>query len=279
MVVSRTPKKTEQDDHQLEAPFAQTFADDPPDATAIKLKADEDRYKELQDEIARLHDQLDTRESRDLTMITQQAQTDQFVPEQLLVVPNVNEDLDGYITSKAQNVLIEDRNKRNREAFQNKNTKSIDDKVTELWAEFDQDFPDYSGDRRRVEFAAETVLKRAVKRGMDPNRYMFVARDRFLNDVAKEYDTIFGSPDSLEEEEIEETPRPRRRREARPPARNNSRRRSRENEEDGDAGRTAGLFGGNDSGGPRPSQRDISGDAAGSMLDDIHAIQRKNGFL
>lgn len=278
MVVSRTPKKTEQDE-QLEAPFAQTFADDPPDPATVKAKEGEDRYKLLEDELARLHEQLETRESRDLTMITQQTQVDQFVPEQLRTIPNVNEDLDGYIEAKAQNVLIEDRNKRGREAFQSKTSKSLDDKVTELWADFDQDFPDYAGNRARVEFAAETVLKRAIKRGMDPNRYMFVARDRFLGDVAKEYDNIFGAPSETEEDEIEEAPRARRGRQARPAARNNTRRRSREEEDDRDAGRTAGLFGGNDSGGPRPSQRDISGDAAGSMLDDIYAMQRKNGFL
>lgn len=277
MVVSRTPKKIEHDE-PLEAPFAQTFADDPPDPTTVKAKEAEDRYKLLEDELARLHEQLETRESRDLTMITQQTQVEQFVPEQLLVIPNVNEDLDGYIEAKAQNVLINDRNKRGREAFQSKTSKTLDEKVSELWADFDQDFPDYAGNRARVEFAAETVLKRAVKRGMDPNRYMFVARDRFLGDVAKEYDNIFGAPE-IEEEEIEEAPRSRRGRPARAVARNNTRRRPREETDDGDIGRTAGLFGGNDSGGPRPAQREISGDAAGSMLDDIYTMQRKNGFL
>lgn len=282
MVVSRTPKKIEQDDGKLEAPFGQVFAEDPPDPAAEKKADEEARFTELQAEIARLHEQLETRESRDISLVSQQVQTDTFIPEKLMAIPDVNEDLNGYISANVQNGLIEERNRQGKVEFQKRNSKSLDDKIGELWADFAEEYPDYSGkgSKRRIEFAAENVVKRAVARGLDPNRYMFIARDRFMKDVAAEMDDIFGAPemkDELDDEDFNERPAPRRRREARAAPRRDTRRRPREEEDD--TGRTGGLFGGNDSGGPRPSQRDISGDSAGSMLEDIHAMQRKNGFL
>lgn len=280
MVVSRTPKKTDDQDQHLETPFGQTFPDDPVDQKVTAKEADDDRFKQLQDEIARLHDQIETRDSRDFTLSTQQVTQDVFVPEQPVAIPNVNDDLEGFIQARTQNELIADRNKRGKTEFEKKNSKSLDDKVAELWSDFDQAYPEYGGEgnKSKVEFAAQEVVKRAVKRGLDANRYMFVARDRFMADLAKEMDTIFGEPEEIDDD-VEETPRTRRRREARPPARRDTRRRPREDADERDTGRTAGLFGGNDSGGPRAPQRDLSGDSAGSMLDDIYAIQRKNGFM
>lgn len=275
-MVSRNPlqRREPERDEQLETPFGMTFEDDAPKPEEKAASEAEARYKKLEDELARLHEQLETRESRDFTVLTQNPiQQDVFIPEKFMDVPNVNDDLDGYIKAQASNVLIADRNERRKRELDTKNSQTIEEKVDALWDEFGEQYPDLAEDRTRVDFVAQTVAKRAAARGLDPQRYMFVTRDRFLKDVAKEYVAIFGEPEEEEDEEVIVRPRGRKARDA-------TRRRTRRapREEDNDYGRTDGIPGGS-SAGNRMSSRDVSGDSAGNMMDEIHAMQKRGGFL
>ncbi len=143
-------------------------------------------------------------------------------------------------------------------------------KVDGLWEDFGDLYPDY--DQERVEFAAGKVAEKAKRKGIDVEKYMFVTSERFIKDTAKEYERLFGVP----EEDDDDTSIPKRTRKAKPARDGQTRNRRVRDDNDDDDGRSASIFGGQESGG-RPGRREPNDEL--NMIDDIQALQRKTGFF
>lgn len=70
--------------------------------------------------------------------------------------------------------------------------KTQKEQFDELWSDFNIEYDELADHPKQVQFAANEVIERARKRGIDIERYVFQNRAKFFADVAKEYDTIFG---------------------------------------------------------------------------------------
>lgn len=240
-----------------------------------------EKIKSLEQQLAELHQKLEDRESdRLLTNFAQPIQQEQFVPEKLLPLPDINTDPEGWAKATNENAIITARNTVRQQQFEAGKSNDLDAKAQELFDTFAEQYPEYAEmGTERVEFAATQVAKRAKARGLDVMRYMFTTRDRYLRDVQKEMAKTFGEPEEFNDDiddDFEPAPRRRGR-----PARNDTRtqsrrRRNNDSSQDYDDGRTGGIFGGADSGG-RPSGGNDEADR-GSMIDDFQIMQRKTGF-
>lgn len=219
----------------------------------------------LMTQIASLGVRLDTAERTNMALMTQapKVQSIEQTKVDLKGLPDPSLDPEGY--AKALNEQITNTITANQRAVnsQTQQDHDRDEKVKGLWEEFNQKYEDQAEDPDRVEFAATKVAKRAQARGVDLERYMFISRDQFLADVAKEHRDIFGAPEVDEGE-----PEPKPNRKARP---------TNDNDDEEDTNRTGGMFGGIDAGGGlngRGRQQDTPSD----MIKDLQEIQRKSGF-
>lgn len=131
-------------------------------------------------------------------------------------------------------------------AYQAEQQASANGKLDALWEDFQNQYADYAGDYRRVEYAATQVANRLSRKGLDVNRYVYASSDDFFREVAAEMDDIFGSG------QVEETT---------------------ETEDDT---RTVGIFGGMESGGRPTSGTTQEGPT--SMVGEIQNWQAKHGF-
>lgn len=136
--------------------------------------------------------------------------------------------------------------------WQGKQAKSASNKQAALWEDFAIQYPEISGDKVKAEFAAQTVARAAHARGIDVERYMYTHSTRFLADVAKVYEQTFGKPVNDDEDEEDDNARP--------------------------ASRTAGIFGGEQSGG-KPAGRGSQVEQPGDMIKELHETQRKLGLF
>ncbi len=118
-------------------------------------------------------------------------------------------------------------------------------KYNDLWEDFQSSHKDHAGDFRRVQYAANQVASSLAKQGMDVEKYMFMNRTRFMEDVAREMDSIFGKPE-------DKTQKPA---------------------EDPDPTRTGGMFGGIDSGSKPEASL-----APDNAFSDIRKWQEETGF-
>ena len=132
------------------------------------------------------------------------------------------------------------------------------EQVNSLWEGFSKAYPDWAPFEDLVETVSSKVAAKAKEAGMDMNRYFGASRDLFFADVAKEMHTKFGK---LVEPDDEGPLTPA------------SRAKPSENDDDG---RTAGIFGGQESGGKASAGNKPEGGA--DMLGDLQAIQRKMGI-
>jgi hypothetical protein len=122
-------------------------------------------------------------------------------------------------------------------------------RVDQLWEDFGEKYPQYADRADQVEYAATKVAQQAQKRGLDVNKYIFGASSVFMADVAKEMEKVFGKS-GVEDDEDDEPDN-----------------------------RTAGLFGGNESGGkPVKPEDPRSAFQPHSMFGDVQAWQAKTGF-
>lgn len=125
-----------------------------------------------------------------------------------------------------------------------------DDRFVTLWEDFKEQNPQFEGKDDQIAFVAQKVAQREVSRGVDPNRYMFQTSGRFFDDVKKEYEKVFGKTDDAGEAPTGAEPPPN---------------------------RTAGVFGGMESGGkPSGSAGDDADDEKQppTMIDDLKTVQR-----
>lgn len=275
-MVSKTPRKS---DNDFLTPMAQVFED--VDGEDNK-KVEDNRVAELEAALKELREKRE--EERNDLLLSQpsnngwQSQVNEQQPVYLdpktIALPDPALDPDGYANAVQRRAEVAIENSRNKEERTKKFETDIDNKTKALWEDFEYEYPDYSDNRERVDYVATAVVKSAVAKGIDINRYMFGSgRNRFMKDVAKKYESVFGEPET-DEDDYEDTRRSNRS-EARASNRNRASNRSRSED---DEGRSAGVFGGNESGG-RANRREVNENNAPSMIDDLQAIQKKGGFF
>lgn len=274
MAISRKPRQSEND---FSAPTAQIFED--VDGENNK-QVEKDRVAELEDALKELRAQREEERSDALLSQPHTGWQSQVTETPVEVNPNTIQlpdpalDPDGYANAVQRRAELAVDNKRNRETRQRKFEEDIDTKVSDLWADFGVEYPDIADKRDRVDFVATKIVKKATAKGLDINRYMFGAgRTRFMQDVALEYTNIFGEPEP-DEDDYEDNSRS-----YRSSARTTRRpRSSNRNRQEDDEGRSAGIFGGNESSG-RGSRREVDQETGPSMIDDLQVIQKKSGFF
>lgn len=269
--------KTHRQEPTFSNPTAQVFEDvDGED----KKQVNDDRVAELEKALRELQErQAEERSDIQLSQPTnwQSQVTDKGYTEvnpNTITLPDPALDPDGYANAVQRRAELSVENRERKAAAERRFENDLDTKTADLWDDFGAAYPDISDDRERVDFVATKVVKAAVKKGLDINRYMFGSgRNRFMKDVAKEYTNIFGEPEIDNDEDYEDNPRSRRR-QAGSSSRNRNANRSRSSD---DEGRSAGIFGGDESGG-RANRREVE-DTTSTMLEDLQKEQRKSGFF
>lgn len=274
-----TKTKRNENEMTFDEPIAQVFEDLDNESSIGDKKPEDDRYEKLANQLAELQTRLSESEKTNMALLTSPQRYSQVndapieVKPESVALPDPALDPEGYDKAKAERDNIRYENRRRQEDFKTRQERSNQNKIDGLWDDFADRFPDID-DKERIDFVATKVAQDALKRGLDVERYMFVTRDKFMNDVAKKYEDVFGLPE-VDDENNEEDTRRSSRAASRPRGRPRANNRNRQ--EDEYVGRTAGVFGGNESGG-RPS-RGGEEDTGPSMIDDIQAIQRKTGFF
>lgn len=274
MAISRTPKKVEAENNYT--PMAQVFEDvDNEDKTN-----EVDEVAELKAQLAELQSKVNERDA-DIPYLQAPSYQSQTVQSPVDVDPNTVQlpdpvqYPDEYAAAVEKRIEIRHQNKSRREDFDAKNKNDLQSKLGELWADFGEAYPEMVENKDRIDYIAQKLAVDAAKRGLDPQKYMFGTRNRFMKDVAKLYVSTFGDP-AVDEEDDDDLPPPRSRKAHSTPRRRAANR----NREEEDDGRSSGIFGGNESG-SRPSRRGVDADEHNtpSMLDDIHTMQKKSGFF
>jgi hypothetical protein len=128
--------------------------------------------------------------------------------------------------------------------------------ATGMWEAFSNAYPDWKPHEDVVETVSGKVAERAKAAGMDMQKYFGASRDLFFADVAAELQKKYGK--LIEADDGTPAPAAKRR------------------DENEDEGRTAGIFGGNETGG-KPTA--ASGQARPGMLEDLQALQKKMGLF
>lgn len=168
---------------------------------------------------------------------------------------------DGTAFAQALSQRIRDdieANRRFAEQGQNQ-TADRERKIETLWDDFENAYPELAKDREGLEFVTMQVAKKAKNRGADLDRYMFVTQEKFMSDVVKAYDRVFGESDDDSEPE----PAPRRR-----AAR----------QRDTDEPTRTSVFGGLEGGGrPSGTPRDPPASES-SMVKELQDMQLSSGF-
>lgn len=282
-MITRVPKKKENEEQQMfETPTAEIFRD--VDNEEGKNEIVDDKYDTLAKQLADLQTRLSESEKANMALLVQpqwRSQTTETYTEvkpETVALPDPALDPDGYDRATGERNRIRWENQQRKADFDNRQRQSVQEKVDNLWEAFGDKYPDMVKDKERVEFVSTQVAKDAQRRGIDVERYMFLTQDKFLDDVARKFVSVFGEPEGEDDRDDFEDNQSGRR----TPASSTSRRRAsnRRREEDDDmVSRTGGIFGGNESGG-RPSRgRDADEEQGPSMIDDIQALQRKTGFF
>lgn len=280
MAISRKPKqKTAVEEPMFGEPVAQVFEDvDNEDGKRLDQE-EEDRLEKLAQQLADMQNRLTEMNAVNMQLMAQprwQSQVDDtFQPADpsKVELPDPALDPQGYDKALAERQRIRMENERRRTEIESRKAKSAEEKAAALQAAFADKYPEMAANDERMAFITSQVARKAAKRGLDVERYMLLNQPRFIEDVATEYVKVFGDPTELEDDEdyLEDDRRPAAR--AAPKRRANNRRR----QEDDDDGRSAGIFGGTESGGRPGRGRDDDHDR-GDMISDLQAMQRKTGF-
>lgn len=247
-------KKKQTQDADLGSIFDHFEAQNPGGGTGGEpKKTPEVDLTALQAQITALSSRLEQSEATNRALLTQAPRTE---PVQQTTAP-AGIDLKGLPDpieeSEKYGIMLAERiaahTKAVTEAAQNsmRSEQSQEKQIEELWEGFGKKYSDLAEDQDRVEFAATKVAKEAKAKGMDVSKYMFVTRDQFYADVAKKHEELFGKPSDGDDNDTPEEP-----------------------------DRTAGIFGGMESGGrPATGKQPPQGD----MIKDLQDLQRKGGYF
>jgi hypothetical protein len=244
-----TKRKTDIEPAMTGLSFPQIGEDDPVKAVdKAEEKTQADQLAALQTQIGELMGRLDTAERTNMALMTSPPRSEPTVTQPQAVkldnLPDPGLDPEGYAREIMKRTQESVTSLLQSQQQQREQQNSQGDRVKNLWNAFNETYEDLADDPDKVEFAAQKVAKRAKARGLDVERYMFGAQEKFMADVAKEVEKTFGKPKAAEDTE-EDTPT-----------------------------RTA-IFGGNE-GGSRLSQ--VQAEQGGDMLAELHEIQKKSGL-
>jgi hypothetical protein len=237
------------------------------------------RVLDLERRLAEFQAQLEETQRANTALLAQAPRAQNFeapTPVKEKPLPDPAIDPDGFAVAMEERLRnrLEASNRTNYEA--SRTQRELTDRVEGLWEDFNSTYSDY--DQEKVEIAAGKVAEKAKRKGLDVEKYMFVSSDRFFRDTVKEYERLFGAPGEENDEDVDDNdyddaPRSRK---ARPASNGKTRNRRDRDDDDRDDGRSASIFGGQESGGrPGKSRKDDEGP---SMIDDIHNMQTRTGF-
>jgi hypothetical protein len=276
MVISRKRRNEAEENNNegmLEAPFAQTFPED-----KVEAKDDDPRIKEIESKFEErmrlMQERLEEVNRVNMQLMSQpvvQAEVDDIPKPQHVDLPDPVADPKAFAEAIRHNAIQDFEYDQRVKAKRSNKAQSEKDKAKELWDDFATEYPALAGDQKRVEFAANLVAEKLQRRGVDVARYMFINRDRFFEDVSKEYANNFGEVEVDEEGEAFDEDRGSQSGRERKPRRGRPRR-----ERSEEVDRSVGMFGGQESG-HRPAAR--SEEQQGDMISDMMDMQRKSGFF
>lgn len=206
----------------------------------------------LLERISQMQKQLDQQERDNLALLStpnggSQNQQREAPKLDLTNLPNPIDDPEGY--AKEMNVRYEKGLKDQSQYLQETQNASRqqDGKVNELWDNFSERYPQYADDPDKVEFAALKVAKAAQRRGVDLNRYMFQTQEKYMRDVAQEFEKSFGTKEEADDGD---------------------------DEADAPADRSIGIM----PGGKGPTRAAEPKGKKGDLISDLHELQIKTGF-
>jgi hypothetical protein len=221
-------------------------------------------------QIAEMKSQLDSMSASQTALLSTPPQVDPILPkvptEQELFagLPNPLDDQEGYARELAARLSKRQELQNQYDHQQNQQNQTRAQHLESLWEDFAQDYGDYADEPRdQLEFVIKKVADRARGRGINLDRYMFTARERFMGDVVKEYDRVFGAPEA----EVEAQPQQKQKRPR------NARAVTQELGNDPD--RSGGIFG--ETGvSTRSNQQEEP--RKGDMISDLRELQKNSGF-
>ena len=177
-------------------------------AEADELEAKEDGDKEgtpvVSPEVAKMQGQVDEL-SKQLDQMRQQnmilmSQPDTKVAPVTIPVPkpealpDLLENPEEYAKALERQITARVEGRMAATQAQAATEQKANAKYTDLWDDFKTTHKDYSEDFKRVQYAANQVANDLKKQGLDVEKYMFTYRDKFMQDVTREMDSIFGKP-------------------------------------------------------------------------------------
>jgi len=229
-------------------------------------------------QIKALSERVDKAERTNMALMSQPVGgTESFQPnqeqKQQKPLPDPTLDPDAYAEAVRARIMGETQQLIDNSRQQYNTNQQGERDISDLWTDFGKQYADYAENEDRVEFAAGVAARKAKARGLDIRKYMFQGREQFFSDVVKIMDDTFGKSgndddagDTGEDDfDYEQNNRNQ-----------TTRKRKATNTDDDNDGRTAGVFGGLESGGrPVNTNREQKGD----MIKDLQEIQRKSGFF
>lgn len=150
----------------------------------------------------------------------------------------------GPTIAQYTNYVIEQREAAQREEEARRTAASRD--ANALWTDFSSTYKEYADKGDQVGYAYQKVTGKLAEKGINVAEYANLHRTALFKQVAEEYDSIFGSPKAVKEDSDPD-----------------------------DSNRTAGIFGGFESGGQPNKGKEQPGD----MIKDLKDIQRASGFF
>jgi hypothetical protein len=231
--------------------------DDDSDETSISASD----FKALQEQVAALNKQMSDKDNTILSLMSNPAGNTKIVVDEapkldMTGLPNALDDPDAYNKELSNRVQAYTAASLQHASKVSGTVSDRQDKIKGLWTDFNTnpEYEDYD-DQTKVGFAAQQVVERAKKRGVDVEKYMLGATDKFFADVKAEYDKVFGAPGGGTTEETDDG-----------------------QGGDDDTIRTAGIIGGLESSGkPTPNVASKKKET-GDMVDELQNFQKNTGF-
>lgn len=141
--------------------------------------------------------------------------------------------------------------------------RSEEDQASALWTSFASRYPEWAEHEDLVGTIAQKTVAEAQRKGLDTQKYVFQNSDLFFSDVEKQLKSKYGRLVTQEEEDEGEDER-------------DDERAADLIEDDG---RSAGIFGGQETGGKPAVGGKQAKMAEGDMVRDLHDLQRRSGFF
>jgi len=244
----RSEVKESMFDALSKVPMTQAVDPNAPEAP----KPEEDRIASLLQQVGALQNEVEDMR-RYSAAVAQPAPRAEPAPKQdSQALPDPINDPQGYANALLQRVDNSLKSRADADKEARERAQAEDNRYSGLWENFTEAYEEIAAHpeaQDRVKFISQKVVAQAKAKGLDPERYMFGNQSRFFKDVAAQYEKTFGKPEQ-------------------------------ETEDEGDTGRTAGVFGGTASGGrPSGTGQQQQQQAQTGMTKELHKIQKEMGLF